>query len=136
MKFAATLLASALATGSVAADLANSTAVFDEVREAIDSSIIGNMAFSMGDSRGEIFRYEKGLTLMETRMGIASATKWVSGVAVMAVVETGALNLDDLSLPTIWITGPQILQTAAPGLPSATCYPSLPASLDPCRVVT
>jgi CubicO group peptidase (beta-lactamase class C family) len=86
----------------------NATAVFDEVRETLDNSVISDMAFSMGDSRGEIFRYEKGSTTMETRMAIASATKWVSGVTVMAVVETGVLGLDDLASDHLdyWTTDP------------------------------
>jgi CubicO group peptidase (beta-lactamase class C family) len=108
MKFVAPLLASTVAMASATDFGFNATAVFDEVRETLDNSVISDMAFSMGDSRGEIFRYEKGSTTMETRMAIASATKWVSGVTVMAVVETGVLGLDDLASDHLdyWTTDP------------------------------
>jgi CubicO group peptidase (beta-lactamase class C family) len=96
MKFVAPLLASTVAMAS-AADLGFNSTVFDELRETLESSVVRDFAFSLGDSRGELFRYEKGSTSMETRMAIASATKWVSGVTVMKVVESGVLSLDDLA---------------------------------------
>ena len=83
---------------------------FEALRAAIlDFDLVPDCAVSVGDARGELFRIEKGETTFETQMSIASATKWVSGVAVMSIVETGVLGLDDLAslhLP-YWTTDPE-----------------------------
>lgn len=68
------------------------------LREAIDDfDLVADVAVSVGDSRGELFRHTKGSTAFDTQMTIASATKWVSGVCVMRTVEEGYLTLDDLA---------------------------------------
>ena len=97
MRSAAVLLGgliSAFSSSSAAPipDRANASAValpaWDEFRAAIDDfDMVPSCAVSVGDSRGELFRHEKGATTFSTQMGIASATKWVSGVMVMSVVE-------------------------------------------------
>ena len=88
------------------------TAAWDELRAVIDDfDLIPNLAFSVGDARGEIFRHSKGETDFSTQMGIASATKWVSGVMVMATVERGlgGLALDDLAFERLdyWTRDPE-----------------------------
>jgi CubicO group peptidase (beta-lactamase class C family) len=101
MKIAATVLASTLAMATAASPAVNATQmdiVFEEVREVLDGfNLVGDMAFSIGDSRGELWRHEKGATTFNTQMGIASATKWVSSTTIMSVVQTGVLDLDDLA---------------------------------------
>jgi CubicO group peptidase (beta-lactamase class C family) len=70
---------------SPVANASTTTATWDQLRQAIDDfALVGNVAVSVGDGRGELFRHTKGSTTFQTQMGIASATKWVSGVAVMA----------------------------------------------------
>lgn len=69
---------------------------WEALRDAIDNfDLVPDCAISIGDSRGELFRHEKGSTGFETEMRIASATKWVSGVAIMSAVDAGLLELDD-----------------------------------------
>jgi CubicO group peptidase (beta-lactamase class C family) len=93
------LVAAATATAAPISNItrgASRVAEWEELRRAIDGfDLVENVAVSAGDYRGELFRHSKGTTGFETEMGIASATKWVSGVAVMAVVEAGLLSLDD-----------------------------------------
>lgn len=68
------------------------------LRQAIDDfALVANVAVSVGDARGELFRHSKGTTSFDTQMSIASATKWVSGVTIMACVEAGFLGLDDFA---------------------------------------
>jgi CubicO group peptidase (beta-lactamase class C family) len=71
---------------------------WEQLRAAIDDfQLVENVAVSVGDARGELFRHTKGTTDFSTQMSIASATKWVSGVVVMRAVEEGFLSLDDLA---------------------------------------
>ena len=45
--------------------------------------------------RGEIFRFQAGLIGPNTKVGIASCTKWLSGAVVLICAERGYFNLDD-----------------------------------------
>ena len=44
---------------------------------------------------GEIFRFEAGLITQDSKIGIASCTKWLSGAIVLACAERGYFELDD-----------------------------------------
>eukprot|EP01065_Artemidia_motanka_P002441 TRINITY_DN11169_c0_g1_i1.p2 TRINITY_DN11169_c0_g1~~TRINITY_DN11169_c0_g1_i1.p2 ORF type:complete len:363 (+),score=144.24 TRINITY_DN11169_c0_g1_i1:66-1154(+) len=70
--------------------------VWEPLRELIDGNpLIANVAVTVGNSSGRLFTHEKGSTTMATEMGIASATKWIAGAAIVAVVADGKLSLDD-----------------------------------------
>lgn len=45
--------------------------------------------------RGEIFRFEAGAITQETKFGVASCSKWLSGAIVLACAERGLFALDD-----------------------------------------
>ncbi len=113
MKLATTLLATTLAVATAASiGPVNATymdLVFEPVREVIDNfPLVTDMAFSIGDERGELWRHEKGTTTFNTKIGIASSTKWISSTTIMSVVETGVLNLSDLASDHLsyWTTDP------------------------------
>ena len=80
------------------------------VMDAIDAfALVPNCHIVIGNGTGELFAYQKGNVGEDTEMRLYSATKWVSGVTIMAMVEDGTLQLDDLAsvyLP-YWTTDPQ-----------------------------
>jgi CubicO group peptidase (beta-lactamase class C family) len=83
---------------------------WEALRVAIDGfDLVPSVAVSVGDDRGELFRHTKGDTGFDTQMSIASATKWVSGVAIMRSVEEGFLSLDDLASTHLayWTVDPE-----------------------------
>ena len=45
--------------------------------------------------RGEIFRFQAGAIGANTKAGIASCTKWLSGAVVLICAERGSIGLDD-----------------------------------------
>lgn len=47
------------------------------------------------EGRGEIFRYRTGLITRDTKLGIASCSKWLSGAVVLVCADRGWLRLDD-----------------------------------------
>jgi CubicO group peptidase (beta-lactamase class C family) len=47
------------------------------------------------ETLGEVFRYQAGAITQESKFGIASASKWLSGAVVLACVERGYFQLDD-----------------------------------------
>eukprot|EP01044_Picomonas_judraskeda_P037662 COSAG03_NODE_17202_length_381_cov_0.921986_1_plen_119_part_01 len=68
------------------------------VAAAIDAfALVPNCHVVIGNASGELFSYQKGNVGLDTQMSLFSATKWVSGVTVMAMVEAGLLSLDDLA---------------------------------------
>lgn len=71
------------------------TSDFSAVQEAIDQFEIADMAIVIGDTDGEIFRYEKGAFKTSDRIRVASATKLITGLAVWSLVEDGVLSPAD-----------------------------------------
>ncbi len=47
------------------------------------------------ETLGEIFRFESGSITQDSKIGIASCTKWLSGAVVLACAERGYFDLDD-----------------------------------------
>jgi CubicO group peptidase (beta-lactamase class C family) len=87
----------------------NATAGWADVRQAIDGfALITNCHVIVGDASGQLFAYQKGNTDLDTSMALFSATKWVSGVAIMTLVQSGALALDDRASDHLpyWTTDP------------------------------
>jgi CubicO group peptidase (beta-lactamase class C family) len=59
--------------------------------------VYGNRVVVIVEQRelGEIFRYQSGAITQDSKIGIASCTKWLSGAVVLASAERGYLHLDD-----------------------------------------
>lgn len=47
------------------------------------------------ETMGEIFRYRSGLIAQETKLAIASASKWLSAAIVLSCAEKGLFDMDD-----------------------------------------
>jgi CubicO group peptidase (beta-lactamase class C family) len=80
------------------------------VMDAIDAfALVPNCHVVIGNATGELFAYQKGNVGEDTHMRLYSATKWVSGVTIMAMVEDGTLQLDDLASAYLpyWTTDPE-----------------------------
>jgi CubicO group peptidase (beta-lactamase class C family) len=81
-----------LATSALSAPRAE----WQPVADAVDAfALLGNVHVTIGSAAGILFEHQKGSTGLDTSMRLYSATKWVSGVTVMAAVERGHLGLDD-----------------------------------------
>jgi CubicO group peptidase (beta-lactamase class C family) len=73
-------------------DFSAATAQFQD-----NLSLYGNRVIAIieqGD-RGEIFRFQEGNIGPNTKTGIASCTKWLSGAVVLICAERGYIRLDD-----------------------------------------
>ena len=70
------------------------------VAAAIDAfALVPNCHVIVGDESGELFAHQKGSVGLDTEMRLYSATKWVSAVAIVALVEDEEvpLSLEDLA---------------------------------------
>ena len=79
------------------------------VRAEIDGfALLASCHVIVGDEGGELFSHQKGAAGLDTEMQLYSATKWVSGVAIMSLVAEGSLRLDDLASDHLdyWTTDP------------------------------
>ncbi len=68
---------------------------FTAIRAAIDASPVANVFVAIGTRDGTIFRYQKGNFSPTAITPIASATKMLSGVTIMRLVEAGRMSLSD-----------------------------------------
>ena len=66
-----------------------------DVASVLDASSIDDLALIVGDASGEVYRYEKGSFGVADEHAIASASKWLTGATIVALVEQGVMNLDD-----------------------------------------
>lgn len=73
-------------------DFSAVTAQFQENLSAYGGRVV---AMVEQKGRGEIFRFEAGAITQETKLGVASCTKWLSGAIVLACAERGLFGLDD-----------------------------------------
>lgn len=71
---------------------------WSEVKQAIERyDNVGNCIVTIGNNEDpSLMSYTKGNTKQGEEMRLWSASKWVSGVVIMAVVHEGYLGLDDL----------------------------------------
>ena len=60
-----------------------------------DAHEIPNLALIVGDASGRLFVHEKGNATIDTNYGIASASKWMTAAVIAALIDEGALSLDD-----------------------------------------
>lgn len=85
---------------------------WEPLRQAINSfDLVPDCAVSVARDDEQLFEHEKGTTTMTTTMPIASATKWVSGVTVMNIVQRPefGLGLDDFAYQHLdfWTRDPE-----------------------------
>lgn len=71
------------------------TDAWDAVKTAVDESPISDLRLIIGDSSGVIFEYEKGDTPANEVYRVASASKLLTGLTLMRLVEAEALSLSD-----------------------------------------
>ncbi len=80
---------SATVTPPVAAD------PWADVIALLERDGVDDLAFIVGDARGELLRYEKGAFSATASYPIASASKWLTSATIVALVEQGVMALDD-----------------------------------------
>jgi D-alanyl-D-alanine-carboxypeptidase/D-alanyl-D-alanine-endopeptidase len=68
---------------------------FTAIQAAIDASPVANVYVAIGTSSGTIYRYQKGGFSPTAVTPIASATKMLSGVTILRLVEAGRMSLAD-----------------------------------------
>ncbi len=92
LRFALPLIATAGIVSAQTYDFSAATAQFQNNLSLYGGRVIA--IIEQGD-RGEIFRYQAGLIWPNTKAGIASCTKWLSGAVVLICAEHGYFGLDD-----------------------------------------
>lgn len=65
------------------------------VAAALENHGVEDLALIVGDATGERYRYEKGAFQVADPYAIASASKWLTGATVVALIEQGVMTLDD-----------------------------------------
>lgn len=65
------------------------------VTAELQASSIDDLALIVGDADGEQYRFEKGAFRVANEYAIASASKWLTGATIVALVEQGVMSLDD-----------------------------------------
>lgn len=65
------------------------------IQAAIDASPVADIYFAIGTRDGVVYTYQKGKVGPTSALPIASATKMLSGVTILRLVEAGRMRLDD-----------------------------------------
>ena|GEM_PF-1998569 len=65
------------------------------VRDAIDASSLEDLTVMFGTADGTAFTYSKGTATPTDTLLIASASKWIASMTLLASVDAGILALDD-----------------------------------------
>lgn len=68
---------------------------WEPVARALENHSVDDLALVVGTSTGEVFRYEKGAFSVSEVHAIASASKWLTGATLLALVDQGVLSLED-----------------------------------------
>lgn len=68
---------------------------FADIQAAIDASPVADIYVAIGTRSGIIYRYQKGGFSPAAATPIASATKMLSAVTILRLVEAGRMNLSD-----------------------------------------
>ena len=66
-----------------------------ELRDALETHSVDDLALIVGIDDGEVFRFEKGDFRIDDSHSIASASKWLTGATILQLVEQGVMSLDD-----------------------------------------
>jgi CubicO group peptidase (beta-lactamase class C family) len=79
------------------------------VAAELDRFAVDDLAIIVGDADGERWRYEKGQFRVAESYLIASASKWLTGATLMALVEQGVMSLSDRPQDHLgyWTNDPQ-----------------------------
>ena len=65
------------------------------VTAELQASSIDDLALIVGNASGEQYRFEKGGFRVANEYAIASASKWLTGATIVALVEQGVMSLAD-----------------------------------------
>lgn len=65
------------------------------VAAALENHPVRDLALIVGTNSGEVYRYEKGAFSVAEVHPVASASKWLTGATLLALVEQGVLSLGD-----------------------------------------
>jgi CubicO group peptidase (beta-lactamase class C family) len=84
-----------LGAGSTLAQTYDFSAVTAEFEANLDDYDGRVLAIVEQGNRGEIFRFRSGLVTDQSKTGLASASKWLSGAVVLICAERGFFSLDD-----------------------------------------
>ncbi len=68
---------------------------FSEVDQALQGAFHGNVIVLIEQNNQPIYRFQSGVVNENVGVFVRSASKWVSGAAVLALVEKGYFSLDD-----------------------------------------
>ena len=123
------------------------------LRAAIDASELEHCSVLIGTAEGVVFSHDKGDSTPQTVYPIASASKWLSALTLLRLVDQGALSLsdtpdmylgwwtDDPSDPRSAVTLEQLLSFTsglagdsgvAPGVPAVPCIEDGDTTLEVC----
>ncbi len=65
------------------------------LRSAIDASALEDVTLLIGTAEGTVFSHSRGKSAPDTVYPLASASKWLSAITLLTLVEDGTLNLDE-----------------------------------------
>lgn len=65
------------------------------VTATLDAASVVDLAFVIGDAEGNLYSYEKGAFRLSATHAIASASKWLTSATILALIEQGAMGLED-----------------------------------------
>ena len=65
------------------------------LRSAIDGSALEEVTLLIGTAEGTLFSYSRGESAPDKVYPLASASKWLSAITLLALVEDGVLDLDE-----------------------------------------
>jgi CubicO group peptidase (beta-lactamase class C family) len=86
---------------------------WDLVDEAIENSAFVNISFVVGNSQGRLHTFSRGSLPITQRIGVASASKWVTAATVMMLLEEGIVDLDMKASDyfSFWTSNPNDLRS-------------------------
>ena len=68
---------------------------WEPLRAAVEAAAVEDLTLLIGTAEGTVFVHEKGASTAGQVYSIASASKWLTSVTALAMVEAGTLALDD-----------------------------------------
>lgn len=68
---------------------------WDDLRQAIDDSVLENVTLLIGNEQGSLFEHSKGSSTPTTVYALASASKLLSAITILALVDDDVVALDD-----------------------------------------
>ncbi|MEE2785779.1 MAG: serine hydrolase [Myxococcota bacterium] len=81
--------------GGQQSGMSRAEALWQALRTAIDESDLRHVSFVFGDAEGQLFAHDKGERGVNVVTPLASASKWLTAILAMKLVEAGVMSLDD-----------------------------------------